>query len=133
MSDLKITETKLQRSMTESRLLPYELTDEEINALGREISEIVQEKTKLEIEKKEVTSSYSSKIKGLESKIKGRAKKVIEGKEDRQIECTVIYNEPKYGTKTVTRLDTFDTWEEPMNEDELTNLFFNSDGKSEEE
>lgn len=113
------------------RYLECVLTDEEIQDLGKEISNIVSEKTTLEAEKKAASSSYTRDIKQKDRQINQKANLINEGIEMRDIFCSVVFNNPVPGQKIVTREDTGEEWQEAMTESEFN--LFNQPGKSEEE
>jgi len=105
--------------ITETRIMTHEFSQEELEELGKYLSETVQAHSELEFEKKEATKSYNNELKKKMAVIKSTAKKINDGNEDRQVDCEVEMNTPIYGQKTITRLDTRQCWIEDMKPEEF--------------
>lgn len=115
-------QTATQEKVVEIRDLEYNFTDTEIQQMGKDLSERVIDHVRLEIEKKEVTKSYSDQLKGKMKVIKQLSHKLNNGSEVRDVSCQVKYNDPVYGKKTLIRMDTLEEWVEEMDVEEF-NLF----------
>ena len=111
-----------QEIHTETRPLICKLTDQEIQELGQELSEMVIEFTKKELEKKEVAKSYNDVLSNMMAMIKKRSYLIDRGEEERDISCRIDWNHPVAGKKRVVRQDSYESWVEDMKPDEM-NLF----------
>ena len=111
-----------QEIHTETRPLICKLTDQEIQELGQELSEMVIEFTKKELEKKEVAKSYNDVLSNMMAMIKKRSYLIDRGEEERDISCRIDWNHPVAGKKRVVRQDSYESWVEDMTPDEM-NLF----------
>lgn len=123
---MEITENVIK----ETRKLRYQFEDHEIEQLGKDLSEMVQSHSELELEKKMVMKSFNEALKAKMKFIHETATKVNNGYEDRDVDCEVEMNNPVYGRKKITRLDTGDYWDEPMCDDEYDLFNQNSDYKA---
>jgi hypothetical protein len=101
--------------MKKKLILKCDFTDEEINDIAKEMAEQLSEKTRIDLEKKEVVKKYTREISYYDKKINESGIKIQNGYEEREVQCEIKMNTPKAGIKTITRLDNKDTWEEPMN------------------
>ncbi len=106
------------------KLLLYKFTEDEIKDLGKQLAMRTKELEQLKLDKKAVVSEFDNKIKNSEAGISLSSGQISAGSEYRQIECEVILNEPKNGKKTITRLDTAESWEEMMTLEEMQERIF---------
>lgn len=113
--------------MKKKMVLKCELTEHEINELAKEMSERLSQKSILEQEKKDANKKYSREINYYDKKINDSGIIISLGYEEREVEVEIKMNNPDKGTKRITRLDTFDSWTEPMNINEYD--LFTSMGK----
>lgn len=118
--------------MKKTLTLKCELTMQEVNDLAKEISSFLNSKTEVEIEKKETVKRLNRDIAYWDKKINQHGELIDAGFEDRQVDCIVEINTPTINIKRITRLDTNETWTEPMVLNEA-NLFNISGVKEEEE
>jgi hypothetical protein len=118
--DPEITEVEI--SKTERRTLRYEYTQEEKNDLSMQLAENTKKLVAVKEEKQSVVAQYSSRVKEVESRTNVLSNQIYDGWEHRDVECKVEYHKPVDGKKTITRLDTFEVWEEKMESYEF-NLF----------
>lgn len=121
-----------QEKITEVRELIYQFSDSELQQMGDELSKLVLDHVKVELEKKEVTKSYSDQLKAKMKLIKQLSYKIDNGAEVRDVSCQVFYNDPVYGRKKIVRMDTGDYWDEPMDDGEF-DLFTQADYGDDEE
>lgn len=103
----------------EYRLLKYTYSDEEIKEMGESLSEDVIEFTKLELEKKEQNKIWNKELKERMSEIKRMSIIIDQGWVEAEVKCKVEYNNPVYGRKRITRMDTQEAWFEDMDESEF--------------
>lgn len=101
-------------SKTETRNMKYTFNNEEKLQIAEMLSNQVQDKSSLLDEKKSIVSDYSSKINILDEKISLNSDKIARGYEFREVNCRVELHTPIEGFKTITRLDTNESWEEKM-------------------
>lgn len=120
---MEITENVIK----ETRKLRYQFEDHEIEQLGKDLSEMVQSHSELEFEKKSVMKSFNEALKAKMKFIHETARKVNDGYEYRDVACEVEMNNPVYGRKKITRLDTGAYWDEQMEDDEYDLFNQNSD------
>jgi hypothetical protein len=107
---------------TERRSLRYDFSAPEIYELSLRLANKHKEVTRQEEEKKSVVSQYAAKINELKASINNLSNNVSEGYEFREVECTVEFNKPEMGKKTLTRKDNQQTIVERMENWEF-NLF----------
>jgi uncharacterized phage infection (PIP) family protein YhgE len=107
---------------TERRSLRYDFSAPEIYELSLRLANKHKEVTRQEEEKKSVVSQYAAKINELKASINNLSNNVSEGYEFREVECTVEFNKPETGKKTLTRKDNQQTIVERMENWEF-NLF----------
>lgn len=86
--------------------LDYHFTPDELIAMGRELGERQLRLRKLDDDRKMVADEWKAKISAEENAVNNLANKVSSGYEYRDIECTVTFNVPGDGQKTITRNDT---------------------------
>lgn len=108
-------------------VLKCELTEHEINELAKEMSERLSQKWILEQEKKDANKKYSREINYYDKKINDSGVIISLGYEEREVDVEIKMNTPDKGSKRITRLDTFESWTEPMNINEYD--LFTSMGK----
>ena len=112
--------------MKTRRILDTPLTVEELKEAGVNLALENQKKARLEDAKKQAMSQYKAEIDAVDASINAIASKLARGSEYRTVECTILYNTPIDGQKTVVRDDTGDTVSvEQMTDDEKA-LFNNS-------
>lgn len=104
------------------RTLKYEFTPAEMLDLGRDLSAKNQELRQIEEQKKSVVAEYGSRIAIAKEQISSLSDKVASGYEMREVTVMIDYHLPVRGKKTLTRIDTGEQWEEPMNDTDH-NLF----------
>ena len=94
------------KSKKEKQFLKCQFTHDEIHAKGVELARITSEATSLENEKKAVISQCNAKLDGKQAEIEVIGNHINSGYEHRYIECTIVYNDPNTGMKTIYRDDT---------------------------
>ncbi len=104
------------------RTLKYEFIPTEMLELGRDLSAKNQELRQIEEQKKSVVAEYGSRIAIAKEQISSLSDKVASGYEMRDVTVMIDYHWPERGKKTLTRTDTGEQWEEPMNDTDH-NLF----------
>ena len=114
-----------KKAKIETRSLECILTQEEINKRAEEMAHAVQEKNKVQQEKKEAMSGFKLQIEEQESIIQNSSNAINNGKEPRDIDCEIELNTPKSGMKQITRTDTGEVWAEDMTPAELQEEIFN--------
>ena len=99
--------------------LPYHFTQDELLKMGNEQSLAIQKIGELKAEKKSLSKEKDSEISEQEAILNSLANKINTGKENRLIDCRIIYHSPKEGEKTIIRMDTNEKVEvtEMSNED----------------
>lgn len=100
-------------------------TEAEKVVFAREMAQKTIEKDSMQQLMKETTAQFKAKIEACETIIKRNAAFIKDGYEFRSVKCTVDYNVPERGMKSITRTDTGETFVQPMNNEEKANLFFN--------
>ena len=115
--------------MKTRRILNTPLTVEELKEAGVNLALENQKKARLEDAKKQAMSQYKAEIDAVDASINAIASKLARGSEDRTVECTILYNTPIDGQKTVVRDDTGATVSiEKMTDDEMADLLINAIG-----
>lgn len=100
------------RTTTVTKKLRCSLTDAELAEIGTQISDRVLEVEQIEAMKK--------RINPLKEEITRLSHKFKSGTDERYVECTVWYDMPEDGMKTIMRMDTNEIiLREPMTEDEM--------------
>lgn len=95
----------------EMRKLPVVLTQEEIREAERRTAQLSQDYDTAEAEKKDATSAFTSRLKGLRTQMSEESKKAISGMEDRFVPCDwIVIRED--GVKRLVRQDTGEQVEE---------------------
>lgn len=101
MSDPLTIETK-----RETRFLRCTLTLSELLEAGKAHADKSIELAQLEADKKRVMDDFKAKTSALEAEGAQLASKISSGYEFRNVACTVWLDEPKRGSKRITRDDT---------------------------
>ena len=85
--------------------LQYKFTKEELLDLGRTLGESQLALRQLDDDRKMVVDEWKAKISSQEAAINDLSNKTSSGYEYRSIECSVTYDVPIKGQKTIMRLD----------------------------
>lgn len=85
--------------------LKYCFTGEELIVLGKELGESQLALRQLDDDRKMVVDEWKAKISSMESHINSLSNKTSSGYEFRLIECSVTFDDPVPGKKTIRRLD----------------------------
>lgn len=109
---------------TETRKLECVLTDAELRESAESLAHTIQNKYEILAEKKEAMSGFKSRIEKCDESILKNTNALNTGKEEREVECEVMLNDPKDGIKTITRTDTGESWQEQMTDLELQEEIF---------
>jgi c-di-AMP phosphodiesterase-like protein len=104
--------------ITKNLELKHEFSEKEINEIAHDMTDCIVKKNEIEEEKRSVTRQLNGQIKFWDKQIQDRSILIQDGWEYRQTSCQVEYNKPVIGQKTITRLDTYEKWTEPMSVDE---------------
>lgn len=99
--------------------LKHTFDESEINEIAHILTDCIQQKSQVILNKAVANKAFNSEIKMWDSHIEKNSDLISDGYEYRDTSCEVKYNHPVPGTKTIQRLDTFDSWEEPMSVDEF--------------
>jgi hypothetical protein len=116
------TEAQFENIKSEHRTLRYDYTQEEMNDLSKHLAENTKKLVSVKEEKGSVVAQYTARVKEVESKNNVLSNQISDGWEHRDVVCEVKYHQPVEGKKTITRVDTFESWEEKMEAWEF-NLF----------
>lgn len=107
------------------------LTEAELEEESRKLTDLLQEKMTLEVEKSASNKHYSDAIKGVDGRIEKQIPVVRDREIERDVECLVEYNVPEKGLKRITRLDTGEVVEKSeMTSDECQDLFLNAEDQN---
>jgi len=119
--------------MTEEKSLPLKhwFSDDELNDMRDNIANLVQEQTKVELEKKEVTKDFADDLKSIKQRIKTVAMHLHDKYTEHDVMCTIEYHSPTKNVKTITRSDTNEQWMDDMTAADYN--LFNQGFKSQEE
>lgn len=120
------------KNQTITRSLRWNFTDSELNKMGQDLASSLDEKKQLEAQLKSAKKNYEGKIGMEEEAISSLTSKINLKHESREVKCDVILHHPVDGKKTITRLDTNESWEEPM-ESRDYDLFAKVEDKDEED
>ena len=112
----------MENESVESRNLRYDFTAVEINELAVELANKNQELRRKEDQKKSIAAQMKSDIDLLNEQINSASTKVSSGYEYRDVKCTVFYNKPTNGMKTLVRSDNEKSFNEKMTDADY-NLF----------
>ncbi len=99
--------------------LKHEFSESEINEVAHLLTNCIQQKATVSNEKAIANKTFNANIKYWDKHINDNTELISNGYEYRDTACEVKYNTPVPGQKTIIRLDTFDSWEEPMTIDEF--------------
>lgn len=110
---------KKSKQRTESRELECILSDAELRDRAETMAHTIQERSQIQLEKKEAVAGFKLRIEGCDKTIVSCSNAYNNGKESREVECMVELNTPKDGTKQITRKDTGESWLEDMTASEL--------------
>lgn len=122
----------MERNPKSKELLECKLTQDEFNEASQKLAKETQRKNSLEDSKKSVTSKYGADINACVAEINRIGGIVSSGKEMREIECEMRYNNPSEGIKSLFRVDNGKIVRDyVMNIDEKSDLFINSLGAQE--
>lgn len=105
MSITKTVGTKKDTAKT-TQHLKCVLTDEQLLVCGQKLAEASQKLGAIESEKKRVTDDFKAQTSREESEIAILSNKISTRSEYRDVECTVVFGDPKDGFKTTYRDDT---------------------------
>lgn len=108
---------------TEVKNLIYTFSKEEIELKGRELAKLNNEAKELDDQKKASAADFKAKIDSKMATINVESVKINQGYEYRDVKCDVMLHHPREGIKTLTRLDTSETWQEEMTNSDL--ILFN--------
>lgn len=90
----------------ESRYLDYVFSEEEKDEMKEKLVHEEIELNKVENEKKSVMKGMNQEIEEHKATIKKLSLLIHSGKEQRYINCKILYNTPNVGAKTIIRTDT---------------------------
>lgn len=108
---------------TETQFLPVKLTDKERKMKGEMLAKAVEERQKIEEEKKEANSTFTARLKASATEIRHLAKVVDSGQEYRDVPVRIEFF-PRKGIANVYREDTGDLVNtRPMKEREYQREF----------
>lgn len=96
------------REATIKRNLRWIFTTPEILEVSKRLAEKNGARVSLEDEKNGATKDYAARIASVENEVSDLSRKVQNGYEFRDIDCRVVFDTPKPGMKTITRLDTME-------------------------
>lgn len=105
MATGQVIETR-PRTAKCKEFLPYHFREDEMLDKGKEMARISSEVTALQNEKKAVMADFKAKIDKKNAEIGLLGEHINNGYEHRYIDCTMTYNTPNTGMKTITRNDT---------------------------
>lgn len=98
------------------------LTDEEIRSLAMDQANFQGDMERVEMEKAEASAGFNDQLKSLHGAISRIARKVRSGTVQKLIQHKVKMDY-EHGTKTITRLDTGETWDNTMTAQEMQKDF----------
>lgn len=110
---------KLKKAKIITRQLDCYLTADEKAAHAELLAHAIQEKNKILLELHEAKTGFKKRIEAQEIIIQGSSNAINNGKEPREVDCTLELNKPNSGIKTYTRKDTGESWTEDMTPEEL--------------
>lgn len=118
---------------TIERTLSCNFSDEEKVKMAKDMAQANVQKAGIEMALKEAQAQYKSEIAAQEAIVARLSQKIHDGYEYRMVQCECEYNMPERGKKTITRLDTGETWVEHMTDKEKSDLFMNTKDEEENE
>jgi hypothetical protein len=112
------------KAIKDTRRLMHKLSADEKEEMTANLTEQLIQIDQLNDEKKEVAASFKRRIDNLHEQNSRLAHWLNAGEREQDIAVEIRMNYPRNGIKTITRMDTFEAWEEPMPESEqnLMNL-----------
>lgn len=102
------------------------LTPKEKEELNDKLVHALKDKTEILEEKKTSMSEYRTQIQEKDEFIQKSTLAILDGNEEREVECEVRYHQPQEGIKTIIRKDTGEEWTEDMTADELQEELFDN-------
>ena len=103
------------------------LTEDELEEQGKILTELLQSKMDLEIQKSSNAKHFTDLIKANDVQIEKQIPIVRDRQIERSVECRTEFNTPEPGKKTITRLDTMEViFEGQMTDSECQDLFINN-------
>lgn len=106
--------TKKPQPKKETRSLDHIFSEEEIKTMTDSLTEQMLKVVELQQEKKDNAAGYKRAIDSLMEQNNNLATWLHAGKREQSTAVEVLYNYPKDGIKTITRMDTYEQWEEEM-------------------
>lgn len=97
-------------------------THDELVEQAKRLAEANRQKQRLEDDKKNIVAEYTSRITAQSLEVTVISEKVTNGYEHRDVECRVVYDQPKAGMKTIYRTDTGDVVDQRQMNDEERQL-----------
>jgi hypothetical protein len=97
-------------------------THEELLEQSKRLAEAARQKYRLEEDAKRISSEYKSRIANTALDVATLSEKVTNGYEHRDVECRIVYDEPKAGMKAIYRNDTGEKVDERQMNDEERQL-----------
>lgn len=85
--------------------LKVKLYDQDLMVKAKEMAAAQQELNKAEDEKSQAVSSLNATIKGLRAKVDDLSVAITNGYELRMVDCTIMFDTPRPGMKTIIRTD----------------------------
>lgn len=98
--------TTAPRTKKFKQQLDYHFTHDELLVIGKELGECQLKLRQLDDDRKMVADEWKAKISSAENHITSLSNKTSSGYEYRDVECTITFDAPVAGEKTVTRNDT---------------------------
>lgn len=99
---------------SERRNLRYDFTAVETHENSMRLANKTKELAAIAEEAKSVASQWSAKKSGVQTEITKLSNFITDGFEYRDVQCSITYNNPSEGMKTLTRDDTGHSWTERM-------------------
>jgi hypothetical protein len=115
------------------RQLPCHFTPDQIRDKSDLLAEKIDEKGKIEEEKKSVMTGYKQRLELADAEIGLLAHHIRQKFEYQMVRCVAIMDEPTFGKKTIRRLDTGETVgvETMTNDDRQLVMSFETDAAGE--
>lgn len=104
----------------ETRSLFRPLSEDETQEMTKNLTDNLMQIDSLTEEKKATAKQFKTQIDTLHDHNSNLAKWLNDKGRDLDTAVEVVYNWPKDGVKTITRMDTHEAWEETMTESENT-------------
>lgn len=113
----------------ETRTLPVNLTNAELQDMGNRASGLFKESTELEVKRKQADTKAKNEISLIESEFSKLQRYIYEKKEPRPVDCMWFINRP-LKVKVLRRLDTMQAIETiPLKAEDLQDDLFNGEVK----